>query len=273
MPKKTAGGKGKKANADKQHKRAEAKKARGAQRKERAEKRKAFRMQANAAYESWRGGHLHGVVEMCTSMQAQLLESYNANKKQLVGVTFEKTSQIAAKIDEFMLESVTKLAHHKNVNVDQIVVAPVAVKPPTESHIPLKNLIHWYGIAKKNALLLEQFNSHANRRNPNPAKPTKAGFEDSRPERSPQEQEWLALQDKATKGIHLRKKGRKATAEKVEEAKEVVAEVRHDSQKAVFERSDFRQPVYGESRLQQAPRVFPGSLSSRRTQYPTFNLG
>ena len=273
MPKKTAGGKGKKANADKQHKRAAAKKELAERKKQRAEKRKEFRMQANAAYESWRGGYLHGVVEMCTNEQAKHLRNYTENKKQLTGVPYDQLSHIAARIDEFMLESVTKLACHKNVSVDQIVVAPVAVKPPAKSHIPLKDLVHWYGIAKKNALLLEQFNSHANWRNPNPAKPTKAGFEDSRPERSTQEQEWLALQDKATKGIHLRKKGRKATAEKVEEAKEVVAEVRHDSQKAVFERSDFRQPVYGESRLQQAPRVFPGSLSSRRTQYPTFNLG
>lgn len=262
MPKKTGG---KKVDSAKQHKRAAAKKALAERKKLRAEQRKEFRKLANSAYERWNGGHLRAIVDKCTTMQESMIAS--SDKNQLVEVPDAAVNEIASRIDTFMQESVAKLAHHKGVAIHQIVIAPFAVKLPSERSIPLKHLIHWFGVAKKNALLLEQFNSHANRKNPDPTKPTKTGLVDSRPVRSPQEQEWLALQDKATKGIHLRKKGRKSTTAKVEEAKEVVAAVRHDE--PVRRRPvDYIPPVYD----RQFTRP-PGSLSSRRTQYPTFNLG
>jgi len=58
----------------------------------------------------------------------------------------------------------------------------------------------WLAYVKKAAMRIEQFRSHALRRNPDPRKPRKPGARiDERDARDPIEQEWLAAEDQLTK--------------------------------------------------------------------------
>jgi len=254
--------KGKKLSNAKQQKKAEAKKKSIARKQERAVKRKEFRQQANEAFNSWGGGLLGDVVRSCDTDLAKLhLGEWQDHKKDLVASHPSHMLGLARTIDGQMDHAIKSLASRKSIPVNQVVVGVVPVKPINENEVPLKDLIRWYSIAKKNALLVEQFHLHANKRNPHPRKESKKEYVDDRPTRTEAEQNWLTLQDKATKGIHIRGKARQPTAEKVAEAEAVVEKMRHDKIP-----SD-NMPIRGDQQFTAQRQGL-----SRRTQYPTFNL-
>lgn len=247
--------KGKKLSNAKQQKKAEAKKKRIARKQERAVKRKEFRQLANKAFDSWGGGLLGEVVKSCdTALKKYHEGDWQTRKKDLVASHTSHMLGLTRTIDGQMDHAVKSLASRKSIPVSQVVVGVVPVKPIDAEQVPLKDLIRWYSIAKKTALLVEQFHLHANKRNPHPQKEIKKAYMDDRPTRTEAEQNWLTLQDKATKGIHIRGKARQPTAEKVADAEAVVEEIRGGS-------------TYGGKQF-TAPR----QGLSRRTQYPTFNL-
>jgi len=258
--------KGKKLSKAKQQKKAEAKKIRIAKKLERAVRRKDDRLKANEAYNRWGGGILNSTVRSCDEYLAKLHEGdWPSNKDEMVETHHGHLLNISKEIDRNMEHAIEQLAHRKQINVSEVVVGAVTVKPIEESHVPRKDLVRWYSIAKKNALLVEQFHLHASKRSERPYKAGKSLHDDSRPVRTEPEQHWLTLQDKANKGIHLRGKARQPTTVKVEEAKDVVNEVRVEPRHTTP--GGFPAQPRAEGRM-----INPRGGLSRRTQYPTFNL-
>jgi len=258
--------KGKKLSKAKQHKKAEAKKIRIAKKLERALRRKEDRLKANEAYNSWGGGILNSTVRSCDEYLAKLHEGdWPSNKDELVETHHDRLLNISKEIDRKMEHAIEQLARRKHIDVSEVVIGAVAVKPIEDPRVPRKDLVRWYSIAKKNALLVDQFHLHASKRSEHPYKVGKSLHDDSRPVRTEPEQHWLTLQDKANKGIHLRGKARQPTTVKVEEATDVEQEPRVEPKRTTPGGHLVTPPAEGRM-------INPRGGLSRRTQYPTFNL-
>lgn len=253
---------GKKLSEADRKKKAENKARRSAERKNRAEKRKAARALANDAYATWGKGHLFNLVQRIDTFKEKILKEPTAddypNPRQL--------DEFAAELDNEMVRAMKQFAERKGIDVNNVSIAADSMKVPEEQHLKPKKIARWLGHAKRNALLVEQFNSHANRKNPNPSKPTKDGYVESRHDRSPEEQAWLTLQDAACKGLHRKRNRAAATPGKVETAKEELAKTTTEGRK-------FGRRQIPNSASPFSPVMPQVSLSARMAQYPSFNLG